>query len=130
MLIVVAIIAILVAVSIPIVGQALERARKATDAANERAAKAEFTICYLNGKLDGADFPDISNPNKIYYYDAVNGKLTTDRPSVGYGKCTASHKGKVLAGKMTADGDLTLGWMVTEGGDIDTANNHNGAVDN
>ena len=44
MLIVVAIIAILVAVSIPIVGNSLERAREATDAANERAAKAEVLI--------------------------------------------------------------------------------------
>lgn len=50
MLIVVAIIAILVAVSIPVVGSALERARQATDAANERAAKAEIILCYLTDK--------------------------------------------------------------------------------
>ena len=40
MLIVVAIIAILIAVSIPLVSGSLERAREATDAANVRAAKA------------------------------------------------------------------------------------------
>ena len=38
MLIVVAIIAILVAVSIPMVNSNLEKARKATDSANERAS--------------------------------------------------------------------------------------------
>ena len=44
MLIVVAIIAILVAISIPLVNSALDRAKHATDAANERAAKAEVLI--------------------------------------------------------------------------------------
>ena len=48
MLIVVAIIAILVAVSIPIVNNALDRARHATDQANERSAKAEIMIRYLS----------------------------------------------------------------------------------
>ena len=52
MLIVVAIIAILVAVSIPLITGALERTRIATDAANERAAKAEATIAYLSDSLD------------------------------------------------------------------------------
>ena len=47
MLIVVAIIAILIAVSIPLVSSALEKARTATDAANERAFKAAISISYL-----------------------------------------------------------------------------------
>ena len=48
MLIVVAIIAILIAVSIPLVNGALEKARDATDQANERAAKAE-ALLYFTG---------------------------------------------------------------------------------
>ena len=48
MLIVVAIIAILVAVSIPVVNNALDRAKHTTDAGNERAAKAEIMIQYLS----------------------------------------------------------------------------------
>lgn len=59
MLIVVAIIAILVAVSIPMIGTALEKTREATDAANLRAAKAEAIIMYMNAemKVDGAKKP-------------------------------------------------------------------------
>lgn len=47
MLIVVAIIAILVAISIPLVSSSLEKARVATDQANERAAKAAAVIYML-----------------------------------------------------------------------------------
>lgn len=64
MLIVVAIIAILIAVSIPMVGNALENARESTDAANERAFKAALTMGQLNGTVE-LDTP--------YGYDAVAG---------------------------------------------------------
>lgn len=53
MLIVVAIIAILIAVSIPLVGTSLEKARQATDSANLRSAKAEATIMYMNDQING-----------------------------------------------------------------------------
>ncbi len=48
MLIVVAIIAILIAVSIPMVGSALDRVKKATDDANERAAIGAAMVEYLS----------------------------------------------------------------------------------
>ena len=48
MLIVVAIIAILIAVSIPMVTGALDKARVATDQANERSAMAVALITYLS----------------------------------------------------------------------------------
>lgn len=103
MLIVVAIIAILIAVSIPLVGSALERARKATDAANERAAKAEILLCYITdseyapGKKVIADDDITVTGRKYYVYDAENGKLldtngmnvSTTLPK--YGKCS-NHK--------------------------------------
>ena len=47
MLIVVAIIAILIAVSIPMIGTALEGAREATDAANLRSAQGAGVIMYM-----------------------------------------------------------------------------------
>ena len=50
LLIVVAIIAVLVAISIPIFTAQLEKAREATDAANIRAAYAEVTTALLNGE--------------------------------------------------------------------------------
>lgn len=48
MLIVVAIIAILVAIAIPVFTSQLEKAREATDAANIRAAYAEVMMAYLD----------------------------------------------------------------------------------
>lgn len=73
MLIVVAIIAILVAVSIPMVSSSLEKARKATDDANERAAKSAAMIEYMiNGSGTGA---------ATYHYNAESGKAIPDSQS-------------------------------------------------
>lgn len=67
MLIVVAIIAILVAVSIPLVGTSLENAAHSADAANERSAKAAIVI----EKMMDPNLPEGTS----YFYDAVNGKI-------------------------------------------------------
>ena len=56
MLIVVAIIAILIAVSIPLVSTSLEKARQAVDDANERSALALGNIYYLTSDSDTDDF--------------------------------------------------------------------------
>ncbi|SCJ72103.1 putative major pilin subunit [uncultured Eubacterium sp.] len=66
LLVVVAIIAILVAVSIPIFTGKLEEARKNTDLANERAAKAAAVADYM---LEGE--PDSYEK----FYDAENGTM-------------------------------------------------------
>ena len=71
MLIVVAIIAILVAVSIPMVNASLTKAKKATDDANERAAKGAAVAEYL---LDDANL----GKEKTYCYDAQAGEATPD----------------------------------------------------
>ncbi len=110
MLIVVAIIAILVAVSIPLVNNSLERTREATDAANERAAKAEAIILYLNDKWD-------DNKN---IYDAATGSFKES--AEGYGKCK-NHKGDYITVKVDNDtGVATVAW--SNGKDA-----HNGSVD-
>ena len=101
MLSVVAIIAILIAVSIPLVGGALDRARHATDAANERAAKGAMSIYVLTGRTAGVGEGNSNCDGEfIYYvYDATTGKIEV--PTIGtlgksiapYGKCTAAeHK--------------------------------------
>lgn len=67
MLIVVAIIAILIAVSIPLVSGSLEKAREATDDANMRTAAAVANIIYLSsGETDDID-------GKYYKVDMTNG---------------------------------------------------------
>lgn len=122
MLIVVAIIAILIAVSIPLVGSALESAREATDAANERAFKGALVSGYL---LNQAQMTPETGSTKVtagevYAYDAVNGKVVKAKvgeAGKGYGKSSASAgssdvdcKGKVLYGKVTATGEVSMKW--------------------
>ncbi|MEG1067684.1 MAG: prepilin-type N-terminal cleavage/methylation domain-containing protein [Anaerovoracaceae bacterium] len=68
LLVVVAIIAILVAVSIPIFSGKLEEARKNTDLANVRAAKAAAVVEYLTGEYNF----------KSSYYDADKGVMARD----------------------------------------------------
>lgn len=120
MLIVVAIIAILVAVSIPLVNSALERARESTDAANERSFKAVLVISYTNGKYElasGDAATEKFTTDTVYIYDAANGTLTTDEPTKGYGKSTTAmgvdpkdRKGDVLYGYVNKTGQVVMGW--------------------
>jgi type IV pilus assembly protein PilA len=105
MLIVVAIIAILIAISIPIMNTALNNARVATDAANERAAKAAATITYLT---DGV------TTDTTLYYDTTTGSLVSTQPSTGYGKCS-THKGSVLSATITTDGTVSVAWSAGDG---------------
>lgn len=55
LLVVVAIIAVLVAIAIPIFTSQLEKAREATDLANLRAAYAECTTAVLTGNSETTD---------------------------------------------------------------------------
>lgn len=74
LLVVVAIIAILVAVSIPIFTGKLNEARKNTDIANVRAAKAAAVSEYLNDEAQTSGT----------YYDAKKGAMVTAKPTTGY----------------------------------------------
>ena len=102
MLIVVAIIAILVIVSIPMVKSSLDKAKTATDDANERAGKAAALVEYmLNGDGTGT---------KTYYYDADAGKAKTEKTGITpYGQ-SGTQKGKIVKITIDADGTATVGW--------------------
>ena len=79
MLIVVAIIGILVSVSIPVFSGQLEKAKEATDKANERAAKAAAVTQYLTNGVTGT--------TGTYYYNAATGTTQSTRGNIaGYGK--------------------------------------------
>ena len=98
MLIVVAIIAILIAVSIPLVSTALEKAAKATDAANERSARAVATVSYLTDSFEWGD-------GDAYFYDIEKGILVEDEDTVSiYGKCS-DHKGQYIKVEKNKDFD-------------------------
>jgi len=79
LLIVVAIIAVLTAVAIPIFATQLEKSKEETDIANLRAAKAAAVAAIL----------DETFPDGTVYFDATKGILTTSKPTA-YGKGTAS----------------------------------------
>lgn len=105
MLIVVAIIAILIAISIPMVSKSLEKARTATDAANERSAKAAALITYMTEEESVKD--------KEYYFDAVEGVLKEgDTPDKGYGQ-RGNNKNGYLIVSITEDGDVELKWSTS-----------------
>lgn len=61
LLIVVAIIAVLVAIAIPIFSSQLEKSRDATSVANMRSAYAEAQTCMLSGEDEGNADYDITN---------------------------------------------------------------------
>lgn len=107
MLIVVAIIAILVIVSIPMVSSSLDKAKSATDDANERAAKAAAMIEYmLNG---GTGTP-------TYYYDADKGTVVGAKNGItSYGQGTKKNgtgeaRNGVVKIVIAADGTATVSW--------------------
>lgn len=70
LLIVVAIIGVLVAISIPIFTSQLEKAREATDLANVRAAYAEVTAEYLED--DTAHSEDVTATQKQAGWQGTN----------------------------------------------------------
>lgn len=108
MLIVVAIIAVLVAVSIPLVDASMERVRDATDQANERAAKALAFLAHMG--LDDSisevryAYSDPNDPidfssDPFYLFDAEAGKLREPKTAgkiTPYGQCTKQHTGEHL----------------------------------
>lgn len=74
MLVVVAIIAILVAIPIPIFTGKMEKAREAADISNMRAAKSAAIMEYLDGNIS-LDGKGSAGP---YYYNASEGILVED----------------------------------------------------
>lgn len=110
MLIVVAIIAILVAVSMPLVGSALEEARKATDAANERGFKSALVSGYLLEQANMAEAGSKVVAKQEYFYDAVNGKVSSSTSLSAYGKSSGLTT-FVLIGRVSDTGEVTMGWM-------------------
>lgn len=111
LLIVVAIIAILVAISIPIISGITDNAKKQADVANVRAAKAQFIIQVINN--------DQALPGMYYAYNAQTGKVVEVEAEKGeaYGQMDG-HKGKwiFLQMPLNADGtrsDIEIGWGTT-----------------
>jgi type IV pilus assembly protein PilA len=120
LLIVVAIISALVAISIPIFSSQLDKARASTDAANVRAAKAAAVTDYMTN--------EVTTDPITYYYDADSGKVVTDATTAagykGYGKSSTDididnasgiPKDKIVS-ITVSDGKTTAAWVLGSGG--------------
>lgn len=123
LMITVAIVAILVAISIPIFSSATSRAKASADMANIRNAKAVASAKYLQAE---------ANNEITYYYDAESGKVTTDKTAAasfaGYGQSDVQIKGasglpvkngkaQIVSVTFAADGTSSAAWGI--GNDMD-----------
>ena len=98
LLVVVAIIGVLVAVSIPIFTSQLRKAKVATDQANARAGKAAAVAAALEAQSESAT---------TYYYNAETGVVATAQTGIkAYGKTSDAKAADGIEG-VTADTDLT-----------------------
>ena len=108
MLIVVAIIAILIAVSIPMISNALEKVKVAADEANERSAMATALIKYLSD-------PPTTDTDYYYAVDGAQGSLKEKNGGTaptGYGQCE-HHVDCYLEVTITTEGEVTMKWAGT-----------------
>ena len=94
LLIVVAIIAILVAIGIPMFNTAMEKSRETADTSNLRAAKAAGAVLHMDGMTVEATPAAIPSYGYICFYDVAKGVLVS--------KTTASAATFKPAGKGTA----------------------------
>lgn len=100
LLIVVAIIAVLVAISIPVFVKQTEKARESVDIANMRNAYSLMSMDIIDDEsIDGKKVSVYSKDSPLYYDGS---KLTSTKPSA-YGKGTSSDGGTVYSACKTAD---------------------------
>lgn len=102
MLIVVAIIGVLAAIAIPVFSMSLDGAKKATDEANYRAAKASSTVEYLNYQYNSGS--ENKAKDKFFTTDGSWAAAKTDAKV--YKGQTGDYKDKVIKG--TNDGNVVL----------------------
>ena len=97
MLIVVAIIAVLIAVSIPLINSSLEKARHAVDDANLRDAEAVINVYYLEHQGESSFTPDGTYVYGVNNYNQGTVWKSTDTAPTGYTPVKSSCSGSGTA---------------------------------
>lgn len=117
LLIVVAIIAVLVAISIPIFSAQLEKAKEATDMANIRSAYAEVVTAYLGDstKTSYTISVDLKSNTKDYVSDP-NAEIA----GVKYSEILSKNTKTCIV--EIRDGKLTIGGMEAKTSKVSTSN--------
>ncbi|MCR4891999.1 MAG: type II secretion system GspH family protein [Lachnospiraceae bacterium] len=110
LLIVVAIIAVLVAIAIPIFTQQLERSRESTDMSNVRAAYAEAVADYLSNGASSAVSATVSaRQTEANWQNSENGTLYTRvKGSEGKVSVTAQTSPGSYVVTVASDGTVTV----------------------
>lgn len=120
MLVVVAIIAVLVAVSVPTVNSSLEKAREAADAANERAAMAAALTDYLMEERTGPITYFYKSDGTVALEKDLEhlGGMPAGTPGYDYGQSKDNRNGCVMVSVTETDGDIqvTTGWDPVKSG--------------
>ena len=119
MLIVVAIIAVLVAIAIPVFTNQLEKAREATDAANIRSAYAEVMACALTNEADGTNGVKRTGNDGSYSYAKYVAAVQTQK---NWQNTSIENIAGLTVGNGTGDINASVknaGWVITytEGAD-------------
>ncbi len=114
LLIVVAIIAVLTAIAIPVFNTQLEKAREATDLANIRAAYAEIMVAALEDETADVEGIEVELKQKVDGWVANSTAGDTLNDLVGAANVT---------GTPSANGTCTVAWVGTTTGD-DAAAGH------
>ncbi len=114
LLIVVAIIAVLVAIAIPVFNNQLEKSREATDLANVRSAYAELLAAALTGETTMTNtnivtyaVTDTTYTATVKLKQAVGGWTNTDAPS--------AVAGVTATGSPTKNGTATITYTIASG---------------
>ena len=119
LLVVVAIIGVLVAISIPIFTSQLEKAREATDMANVRAAYAEVATSYLTDNKGKTVEVKITSNTKDWKSDS-----TAELNKHKYSELINGAKDGKLEVKVDENGKITIGSTTIEEGETTAAAGH------
>ena len=118
LLIVVAIIAVLVAISIPIFSAQLEKAKEATDMANIRSAYAEVVANYLGDSTKNYTIEVKLKSDEDDYVSDENAEIA----GVKYKDIISNESGKTVQKPfmvaVTADGTVTIGGQTAKTSNI------------
>lgn len=118
LLIVVAIIAVLVAISIPIFSAQLEKAKEATDMANIRSAYAEVIANYLGDSTKNYTIEVKLKSDEDDYVSDENAEIA----GVKYKDIISNESGKIVQKPfkvaVTADGTVTIGGQTAKTSNI------------
>ena len=109
LLIVVAIIAVLVAISIPIFSAQLEKAKEATDMANIRSAYAEVVAAYLGDSKEHVASVDLKSDIKSDFKSDKTAEIAGVKyEDILSGSDTNSYAKNPCVVKVAADGTVTI----------------------